>query len=69
MTSLNKGATRAELVSDFLLRVVRMILKEEYDSFAEVIRILDHINRMTYGRPYNQVKNDLKKRVIWMVKL
>jgi len=56
---LHEGATRAELVSDFLLRVVQMMLIEEDDSFAQVIRILPDGKRMTYNRPYNQVKTDL----------
>jgi len=59
---LDKGAAGTELVSDFLLRVVRMILKEQDDSFAEVIRILDHVKIMLDVLPYNQVKTDLRQR-------
>lgn len=56
---LNKGATDAKLISDLLLRVVRMILKEPDDFLAEVIGIREHVLILADDYPYTQVKTDL----------
>lgn len=56
---LDEGATHAELVSDLLLCVVRMIFKEPDDFLAEVIGIRAHVLIFTNDHPYTQVKTDL----------
>jgi hypothetical protein len=56
---LNKGVTDTELVSNFLLRIVRVILEEQDDLFAEVIGIWNHPHILDDNYTYIQLETDL----------
>lgn len=60
---LNEGATYAEFVSYLLLCIVRMILKELDDLFAEVVGVWSHAPILSGDHPYMQLKTDL--RMYW----
>jgi len=58
---LNEGATYAKFVSNLLLCIVRMILKELDDLFAEVVGVWGHAPILAGDHPYTQLKTDLRK--------